>query len=109
MGRLATWTSLILLAASASGCATCCSPYDEAYGFSGGRWPRADLCHGRVGSAFAPAGAADGEVIIEGGADDLQAPPAPLQPQDASLPSIKKSTDWSGDLMSEPAADSAPE
>ena len=100
MGRLATWTSLILLAASASGCAMCCSPYDEAYGFSGGRWPRADLCHGRVGSAFAPAGAADGEIIVEGATEDMQAPPSSLH-QDASLPSIKKSSDWSGDLMSD--------
>jgi hypothetical protein len=51
--------ALGLLVASASlsmGCAACCSPYDYAYGYQGGAWQRDDLCHGRVGSAFTPAG-----------------------------------------------------
>ena len=47
---------LLSLVASASGCAICCSPFDEAYSGYGGRWQRDDMYHGRVGSAFAPAG-----------------------------------------------------
>ena len=51
--------ALGLLVASASlsmGCAMCCSPYDYAYGYYGGAWQRDNLCNGRVGSVYAPAG-----------------------------------------------------
>ena len=34
----------------------CCSPYDNAYVYQGGAWQRDNLCEGRVGSAFFPAG-----------------------------------------------------
>ena len=50
---------LALLIASTSlsmGCAMCCSPYDYAFGYYGGAWQRDDLCNGRVGSIYAPAG-----------------------------------------------------
>jgi hypothetical protein len=40
----------------ASGCATCCAPYDDYYPAVGGRWVRDNPAQGRVGSAFAPAG-----------------------------------------------------
>jgi hypothetical protein len=39
-----------------SGCAMCCAPYDDHYPYVGGRWVRDNPVHGRVGSAFAPAG-----------------------------------------------------
>ena len=80
-----------------SGCAMCCSPYDEAYGFTGGRWQRTNLCHGRVGSAFAPAGAV-GETIVEEVPAELPPPVPPSEPE-GPMRSIKKSSEWSGDLM----------
>jgi hypothetical protein len=40
----------------ASGCAICCAPYDYHYPTVGGRWVRDNPTHGRVGSAFEPAG-----------------------------------------------------
>ncbi len=63
--------ALLLLAAlsSTSGCAICCTPYDYAYPAYGGRWQRADMYHGRVGSAFEPAEAAP--------YDSAEAGPAP--------------------------------
>jgi hypothetical protein len=100
MGRTLGLASLMIAAMLVSGCAMCCSPYDEAYGYTGGRWQRTDLCQGRVGSAFAPAGS-EGEAILESDADELPAP-APSPPTDQGpLKSIKKSSDWSGDLMNE--------
>jgi hypothetical protein len=39
-----------------SGCAMCCAPYDDHYPYVGGRWVRDNPSHGRVGSAFEPAG-----------------------------------------------------
>lgn len=56
MRRLYFLGLLIVLASMSTGCATCCSPYDNAYPYYGGAWQRDDLCHGRVGSAYAPAG-----------------------------------------------------
>lgn len=55
---------LVTLSAFTSGCAICCSPFDEAYSAYGGSWERHDMYHGRVGSAFAPAG---GPVMIQEG------------------------------------------
>ncbi len=101
MGRTYGFGLLVIGALLTSGCATCCSPYDEAYGYTGGRWPRTDLCHGRVGSAFAPAGGG-GEVIIDGGSESDLPPPAPPTPDDRGpMKSIKKSSEWSGDLMND--------
>ncbi|HUE73634.1 MAG TPA: hypothetical protein VMP01_22340 [Pirellulaceae bacterium] len=99
MGRTFGFGLLVIAALLTSGCAMCCSPYDEAYGYTGGRWQRTDLCHGRVGSAFAPAGA-EGEVIVEGEPAELP-PPAPPSASRSPLKSIKKSSDWSGDLMND--------
>lgn len=39
-----------------SGCAMCCAPHDDHYPYVGGRWTRDNPTHGRVGSAFEPAG-----------------------------------------------------
>ena len=75
--------ALGLLVASASlsmGCAACCSPYDYAYGYNGGAWQRDDLCHGRVGSAFAPAGSkvlVDQKPAMEPESAEPNALPAP--------------------------------
>jgi len=49
--------SLLGLLAASSGCAMCSSCDDESYSAYGGRWQRQDMTQGRVGSAFAPAGA----------------------------------------------------
>jgi hypothetical protein len=49
----------LLLAAggiAVSGCATCQNCFDYYYPGYGGIWQRDDPTHGRVGSAFAPAG-----------------------------------------------------
>jgi hypothetical protein len=100
MRRAAGLGLLLVVALLGSGCAMCCSPYDEAYGFSGGRWPRADLCHGRVGSAFDSAGTvstfSEGTLV-----EPLPDAPVPQEPY-VPMKSIKKqSSDWSGDLMQE--------
>lgn len=100
MGRASGLGLLAIVALWGSGCAMCCSPYDEAYGYTGGRWQRTDLCHGRVGSAFAPAGAAGETVIEESPSEPLPDAPMPHETR-GPLKSIKKSSDWSGDLMEE--------
>ncbi len=56
MRRLFSLSLLIVSASLSMGCAMCCSPYDYAYSHTGGAWQRDDLCNGRVGSVFAPAG-----------------------------------------------------
>lgn len=56
MHRLLALGLLVAFASMSMGCAMCCSPYDNAYGYYGGRWQRDDLCNGRVGSVYAPAG-----------------------------------------------------
>ena len=56
MRRLFPLGLLIVSASLSMGCAMCCSPYDYAYSHHGGAWERDDLCNGRVGSVFAPAG-----------------------------------------------------
>ncbi len=56
MRRLFALGLLIVSASLSMGCATCCSPYDYAFGYHGGAWQRDDLCNGRVGSVYAPAG-----------------------------------------------------
>lgn len=47
--------ALSLTCLLATGCAVCASPYDDAYSAFGGKWER-DQDHGRVASAFSPAG-----------------------------------------------------
>ena len=42
----------ILTLGSASGCALCCSPYDDDYVMYGSVTPRLDQQHGRSGSIF---------------------------------------------------------
>lgn len=71
---------LILSASMSMGCAMCCSPYDYAYGYNGGAWQRDDLCNGRVGSVFAPAGS---KVLTTEAkkADTESAPPAETPPE----------------------------
>ena len=68
MKRCFALAFLVVAGAAASGCAMCCSPYDDAYSAYGGKWQRADMYNGRVGSAFHPAqGGVSGEVVYEGG------------------------------------------
>lgn len=66
MARLGWLLGLLLIVAS-SGCSVCATPYDYAYPAYGGKWERTDRFHGRVGSAFDPAGAmvtsVDGEPV----------------------------------------------
>ncbi|MDA7950411.1 MAG: hypothetical protein MPJ24_02900 [Pirellulaceae bacterium] len=51
MVRLSTFL-LGLILVSSSGCAMCCSPYDDAYSAYGGSVERGDLYYGRVNSHF---------------------------------------------------------
>ena len=80
MRRLFPLGLLIACVSLSMGCATCCSPYDYAYGYTGGAWQRDDLCNGRVGSVFAPAGsrvvAAKQPRVPESEAPNILAPPA---------------------------------
>jgi hypothetical protein len=74
-----------------TGCSICAHPYDYSYTYYGARWQRSDMEHGRVGSAFYPAG----EQLIH---DPAPADPGvnpnrpagnqndPLQPKDGSAP-----------------------
>jgi hypothetical protein len=71
---MASWhctLAVMLLAVGTSGCATCCAPFDEHYPAVGGRWVRDNPTHGRVGSAFEPAGHK---------VDEVAATPAELTP-----------------------------
>jgi hypothetical protein len=54
MARAFALLTLALTALMASGCATCCNPFDYDYLYQGGAWVRNDPCYGRVGSAFTP-------------------------------------------------------
>ncbi len=66
MKALLSLLLLCCITCGAAGCAMCCTPYDDDYSAHGGRWQRTDMRHGRVGSAFAPAGAmAGGEFVDE--------------------------------------------
>jgi hypothetical protein len=48
--------SVLLIAASSLGCAMCNNCGDDCYTFYGGSVPRENMCYGRVGSRFEPAG-----------------------------------------------------
>ena len=56
MLRFSGLVCLTLLAGLFSGCAMCCTPYDDHYLYQGGKWQRTIPNAGRVGSAFDPAG-----------------------------------------------------
>ena len=63
--------SLLLLPLIFSGCALCTNCEDENYSAYGGRWEREMVNHGRVGSAFEPAGH-----LVDGG-DFIVGQPTP--------------------------------
>ena len=67
MARHAFVWLVLGLTSLASGCATCCAPYDCHYLYQGGAWVRHNPTSGRVGSAFDEAGgpAAGGEMLQE--------------------------------------------
>jgi len=54
MARTFALLSLVVSCFMASGCATCCNPFDCDYLYQGGAWVRNDPSYGRVGSAFTP-------------------------------------------------------
>lgn len=56
MSRFYGLVGIGLLTAMFSGCAMCCTPYDDHYLYQGGKWQRTVPNSGRVGSAFDPAG-----------------------------------------------------
>jgi len=73
---------LFILAPSimfSAGCSMCGSPFDHAYGGYGGVTERYDRFHGRVGSAFAPAGYVE-ESDVEYDLEDI--PPGESQPDE---------------------------
>ena len=55
--RLADFLTVVVLAASLSGCAICESPFDDYFAAYGGSRPRSNMVHGRVASVFDPADA----------------------------------------------------
>lgn len=68
MKRIGTFAALVITLTSSVGCSICCTPYDYAYPAYGGKWERTDRFHGRVGSAFEPAGpipASDANDIVQ--------------------------------------------
>ena len=67
--------SLIAVLAATTGCAMCGSPFDYTYSAHGGRWERDDPVEGRVGSAFAPAGAKADPTRPSTGSSRSQRPP----------------------------------
>ena len=82
MRRLFPLGLLIASVSLSMGCATCCNPNDYAYGYYGGAWQRDDLCNGRVGSVYAPAGS---QVYKprQNKAGSESAEPKPLPPESA--------------------------
>ena len=61
MKRLMSLLALSLISTNVA-CTLCSDCDDYSYGAFGGRWERTDLTHGRVGSAFSPAG----PIAVEG-------------------------------------------
>jgi len=80
MARLVGLAAMLGLALYASGCATCCAPYDDYYPAVGGRWVRDNPTSGRVGSAFEPAGHKVDEVAAAAAVE-----PTPAQPGAATV------------------------
>ena len=98
MRRLLALGLLIGSASLSTGCAMCCSPYDYAYGYYGGIWQREDLCNGRVGSVYAPAGSKVGDAQQgqepASEPDTLPPPAGPspeLKPEGPPMKSVKRS------------------
>lgn len=79
----------LFLVAAAAGCSTCCTPFDAAYPTYGGKWERTDRFHGRVGSAFAPAGPEPG-ALMEEVPTPAEMPTAPMS--DEMLPDLPPDT-----------------
>jgi hypothetical protein len=80
---------LLLACLGQSGCSLCCTPFDYAYAGYGGSIPRDNRFHGRVGSAYEPAGAIPGE----------------LTPHDYEPPVKEETPPPAPDLMEEAAPD----
>ena len=100
MRRLFPLGLLIISASLSMGCAMCCSPYDYAYGYYGGAWQRDDLCNGRVGSVFAPAGT---QVYVPKQPRVETQPPAnPLAPPETAPEAKPKSDDLNTDANPRP-------
>lgn len=78
----------LLVTVAAAGCSICATPFDYAYPAYGGKWERTDRFHGRVGSAFHPAGPMPGEVI-EGTAEEIEAP-HPATPPEPPMPPLSE-------------------
>lgn len=57
---------LLSLTALGSGCALCCSPYDDCYNAYGSVLPRCNQCCGRVASVFDGAECGGMESSVEG-------------------------------------------
>ena len=98
MRRLFPLALLIISASLSMGCAMCCSPYDYAYGYYGGAWQRDDLCNGRVGSAFAPAGS---QVYVPKQKTETPPPANPLAPPETA-PEAKPKSDLNADANPRP-------
>ena len=74
MCRLLCRWLLVAVCLPLAGCSICGSPEDYTYPVFGGRWQRTDRVHGRVGSAFAPAGERVSDVIIDAQPTPAQEP-----------------------------------
>ncbi|HEX5105389.1 MAG TPA: hypothetical protein VFV87_16335 [Pirellulaceae bacterium] len=88
MARIAAGLLILGLAASSSGCAMCCAPFDCYYLYQGGAWVRHNPTSGRVGSAFDEAG---GPAIMEGQTLQGQPTPAPAEPEVLPMPTGTRS------------------
>lgn len=85
MSRLAVVLGVMVVVA-ASGCSVCCTPFDDAYPAYGGKWERTNRFHGRVGSAFDPAGGPVGETISAEEVYEEIETPTPAVPTPADAP-----------------------
>jgi hypothetical protein len=87
MSRLLTVVLVSGLAASLSGCAMCCAPFDYDYPQVAGRWVRQNPSSGRVGSAFDDAGGpADAVPIAATVVEPTPIPAAPAPAPRAVVP-----------------------
>lgn len=95
----------IIVVAAASGCSICCTPFDDAYPAYGGKWERTNRFHGRVGSAFDPAGGPG--MFLEDGDGyeeiDTPTPAVPMAPSpDGEMEMMEPSTPEPGEPIPEP-------
>ena len=95
MARRLSLFAIVVPVLWASGCAICCAPYDCHYPAVGGRWVRDNPTHGRVGSAFEPAGHRVEEAAA---AEEL----APTEAEQPAAPSVMPRRDGSSYLPTEP-------